>query len=308
MSEQDSQTESIACADEAEWLSARRGGLGSSDAPAILEVSAWKSPLQVYSEKLGIIEPDAVESEAMEWGKALEPVIAQRYVKETGRFLQDPGRFTIQRSRRYPLMLATLDRFVAAGNHRGLGILEIKTTGSFKADQWEEEPPLPYQVQVQHQLAVMGFAWASIAVLIGGQKFRWLDVERNDRFIALLIEREAAFWERLQKHEPPPPDPSEATKEILAKLYPKDVGTSVALPGEALEWDRLRVEAKDQIKHWEAKEREAENLLKAHIGDATFGVLPSGITYSWKAGIRRGYTVEETSVRTLRRQEPKGGK
>lgn len=297
--------EILALPDKPSWLAARRDGIGSSDAAAVLAVSPYQSPLQVYAEKLQIVEPDDTEIERMEWGLLLEEPIAARYRVVTGRALVDPGRFTIQRSRTRPFMQATLDRDILPIDDRGPGLLEIKTTGHYKADEWEDGPPLLYQVQVQHQLAVTGYQWGSLAVLIGGQRLVWADVERNDRFIALLIEREEEFWGRLLRHEPPSADASEATKDILAKLYPTDTGATVALPGDAVAWDIQRLEAIEELKIAEEKKRMAENLLKAHIGEAAFGVLPDGTRYSWQASSRKAYQVAETTVRTLRRQRSK---
>lgn len=286
--------------DRDSWLKARMAGISSSDAAAVLGVSPWKSPFTLYAEKLGLVDTDAEESEAMRWGTLLEPVIATRYGEETQRPLHDPGRFTLRQSPRHPFMLATLDREILTPNERGVvGVLEIKTTGQFRVDEWAEEPPVYYQVQVQHQLAVTGYAWGSLAVLIGGQRFLWVDIERRDDFIALLVEREAAFWDRVQRLDPPTPDAT--SKDILHRLYPKDTGASIALPAEALEWDRRLLEAKDQLKRWESVKDECEALLKGAIGQASVGVLTDGTRYQWKASERKGYVVEATSVRSLRR-------
>lgn len=287
------------------WLKGRRFGIGASEASAVLGLNPWKSPLQLYAEKLELAEPDAVESEAMEWGLLLEPVIADRYRAATGRKLADPEPNTLYRSREHDFMTASFDRLIV-GDPRGVGVLQIKTTGQFKADDWEDEPPVYYQVQTQQEMAIAGATWGSLAVLIGGQRFRWFDLARNDRFVGLLIEREAAFWQRLVTMDPPPVDGSDSAREVLRRLYPRETpGLVVNLPGEAMEWDNgLRV-LKDSIKGNEEMKQELENRIKAAIGEAECGVLPNGTTYTWKASERKGYVVEATTVRTLRRKEAK---
>jgi putative phage-type endonuclease len=289
---------------EAEWLELRRGGLGSSDAAAVLGVSSFKSPLALYAEKLGLAEPEA-ESPAMRWGKLLEATIAQEYARETGRAVYHPK--ILLQHEKHEFMLATPDRFATVhkapktftttlADHTLL--VEIKTAGAYKADDWAEEPPLEYQVQVQHGLAVTGFDLASLVVLIGGQRLLWVDLERNDRFIAVLIEREREFWERIQKLEPPAA--TGADKETLAKLYPKETGTSVDLPREALDWDKRLQEAKEELKRWELVKDESEALLKGWIGEATYGVLPDGAgRYSWKQ-VRQEIAAKEAHVREFR--------
>lgn len=297
------QPDEIVLLDRESWLKERDAGLGSSDAAAILGASPWKSAFALYVEKLGLRQPSHEESEAMEWGRILEPIIATRYEQETQRPLRDPGRFTIQRSRRHPFMLATLDREILMPNLVGSrGVLEIKTTG--RGDDWAEAPPLVHQIQLQHQLAVSGHAWGSLAVLIGGQRFLWLDMERNPRFIALLIEREEEFWDRIQRLEPPPPTGQDV--KLLPRLYPRDDGEAITLPPEAAEWDYRLREAKDHLKHWQSVANEAQALLTGAIGSASVGILPDGSRYTWRASERAAYEVAASTVRTLRRhvEEP----
>jgi putative phage-type endonuclease len=295
------------CASRDEWLTARRHGLGSSDAAALLGVSAgvnaWASPLTLFAEKLDLIDEAERKTaiELLEWGLALEAPIASRYARETGRELIDPGRFTLVRSPEHPFMHATIDRQLVDPD-RGPGVLEIKTAGWIKREDWLEEPPLAYQVQVQHQLAVTGFQWGSLAVLIGGQIFRWCDVERNDRFIDALIAREAEFWRRVEAREPPMPDDTAVCLELLRRLFPSHIaGKVVELPVEADTWDQERLQAKADMDAAEARKRLAESQLIAALGDAEIGILPCGVRYSYKSGPRKGYTVAETTVRTLRR-------
>lgn len=289
------------------WLKGRRFGIGASEASAVLGLNPWKSPLQLYAEKLEVAELDAAESEAMEWGLLLEPVIADKYAAATGRKLADPEPWTLYRSRQHEFMTATFDRLIV-GDPRGLGVLQIKTTGAFKAEEWEDEPPVYYQVQTQQEMAIAGATWGSLAVLIGGQRFRWFDLARNDRFVGLLVEREAAFWQRLVTMDPPTPDGSESAREILRRLYPKETpGLTVNLPGEVIEWDAELLAVKDMGKQYEAKKTELENKIKAAIGEAESGVLPNGVTYTWKASERHEQPREArvSIVRTLRRKEAK---
>jgi predicted phage-related endonuclease len=263
--------------------------------------------MQLFAEKLEMVEPDA-SSEAMRWGQILEGPLAEHYATETGRRLHDPGRYTLRRARAVPFMVATLDReIVLAGEKPVPAPLEIKTTAGYGFDAWNDEPPIYVLIQVQHQLAVTGWAWASVAVLLGGRTFRWYDVPRHDAFIAKLIEAEAVFYDQLRTKTMPTVDGSQATRDVLRALYPKEIsGLVVNLPGEAAEWDTRRLEAIAEIRSWEGVKAEAENKLKAALGEAEIGVLPNGMTtYTYKASERAGYTVQPTVVRTLRRKETK---
>lgn len=291
------------------WLQARKTGIGATDAAVILGLSKYKSPLALYAEKAGLVDEDDQEHDALEWGRRLEPVIAAKYEEVTGRTTFDPGAFELQRNASEPWMFATLDRIVTAPPADGAlpydspGVLELKTAAAWARDQWDKEPPPIYQVQVQHQLAVTGHLWGSIAVLIGGRTFRWQDIERNETFIARLMALEHEFWLRIQRRDPPPPDGTRATSEVLAMLYPHEEHEQTQLPAEAAGWDIQRETAIRAIEQAEEKKTEAENRIKAAIGNHAIGVMPNGVRYHWKSINRKAYAVEASSYRKLTRVE-----
>ena len=77
------------------------------------------------------------------------------------------------------------------------------------------------------------------------------------------------------------------------------------LNGDHLGEMEKRLAALEALKIAEAAKTAAENHLKAALGEAETGVLANGVAYTWKASERKGYVVEATSVRTLRRKEIK---
>jgi putative phage-type endonuclease len=56
-----------------DWLTWRRGGLGSSDIPIIMGVSPWRTPHQLWQEKTKKIEAKQFSNFAIERGNRLEP-------------------------------------------------------------------------------------------------------------------------------------------------------------------------------------------------------------------------------------------
>lgn len=292
-----------------QWLEKRAGGIGGSDAAAVLGLNPWKSAYTLWAEKSGLVlEPNLDEIEHIEWGKVLEEPIAKRYVRETSRTLIDHGRYAIQIHDLHPFMHCTIDREIMPINGNGPGDLSVKNAGEFQRCHWEEEPPLHYQAQLQHELAVTGMQWGSFAALIGGNKFRWMDMPRNDKFLRFLIEKEEEFWDRVMRGEPPPTDASDSTREVLLRLYPRDTGASKALPFEAADWLERRRKLKEDEKGTKAALQEVENQIKAAIGEASIGMLPDGSGFSWKHQHRAAYTVAETDFRVLREIKPKGAK
>ena len=287
-----------------EWLEARRQGIGGSDAPIILGLTN-KTPLQLWAEKLGLAE-EMVETPAMWWGKRLEPIVAEHFGLLTECTLEALGEFTLVRHPSVaPFQFATLDR-VITGDERGPGVLEVKTAGSFRSGEWEDDCPPAYFAQVQHQISATGFAWGAICVLLGGQDFRWMPIERNEEYIAYLIRKEEAFWQCVQDQIEPPAEA--ADNKLINQIHPapKEAGSLVQLGADALEWDGRRAHAIEIIKEAEQVKDAAEASLKQAIGEAEIGSLPDGTSFHWSTQTRPEHTVKESTFRVLRRKSAKG--
>jgi putative phage-type endonuclease len=292
----------VSSADRAAWLEARRSGLGSSDAPVALGLSPWRSRLQLYAEKIGV-EPEAEAGEPAYWGSILEPHVLERFAKETGRTVTRAG--VLLRSRPRPWQLATLDgqQFDAARGV-GPGFVEVKCTSL--GGRWDEGVPPYVTAQVQHQLAVTGYTWGSVAVLFNGRDFHWVDVERDDGMIAWLNEAELAFWRAVEKLEPPDPLGTDDDRKTIARLFPEATNPDpLVLDGSWLDLDERRDEIQTEAKRLGAEELEIENRIKLAIGEHAAAILPNGVTYTYKKQTRKGYTVEPAEFRVLRRFEPK---
>lgn len=249
-----------------EWLAWRRKGIGGSDAAAIAGVSRYKSPVEVWLEKTGQVPPEE-QGEPAYWGRVLEDVVAREWSRRTKKKVK--RRLAILRHRHYPFMVANVDRLVI-GEKAGL---EVKTTGAQHRDEWENgRVPDEYVIQVQHYMAVTGFPVWYVAVLIGGQEFRWTTVPREEELIRYLIKIEADFWRLVETRVMPDLDGSRAATELITSMYPQaEPGKKVILPEEARELIAQYDQAKEQEAYWAERKAEAENRLKALMGDAEIG-------------------------------------
>lgn len=288
----------MAASERDRWLEERRNSIGASEVPTVLGLNPWDTPLQLALRKRGEL-PDKEETEAMRMGRKLEPVIAELYEEETGRKTEDVGAYAIQRNPDHPHVHATLDRIVRT--HPGKdGDLQIKTVGAHMAHHWEGMVPLYVQAQVQCEMAVAKLSWGSVAALIGGQRFVWQDIERNDKFIVYMVAEIETFWVMIQRGDLP--EAGATDREALKLLHPQHVETkAIDLPVEAIGFDVQRVQALAEIKSWELLKNKAEARLMQLIGDAEIGILPNGNRYSWKTGERKAYSVPAGMTRTLRR-------
>lgn len=270
-------------ADESSWLAAKQAWIGASEAPVVLGVSPYSSPLKLWSEKTGRIERQA-STAIMRRGNRLEQPVAEMVADETGWTLTDNGRYAVCKHPEIEWMGCTLDRIIEPIDERGPGNLQIKTADWRTAHLWDNGIPLHVAVQVQHELAVTGYTWGVVAVLFGIDDMRRFEFSRNERFIAAMIASEHKFMEHIWTDTPPPLDGSEATADAINRLYPrKDTqGIAVDLPAESADWDERLLEVKKQIKELESEKTELESRIKSAIGEATFGLLPHGGRYQWR--------------------------
>ncbi|MGX5634452.1 YqaJ viral recombinase family nuclease [Bacillus thuringiensis] len=265
--------------DRKAWLEARKQGLGGSDVAAIAGLSKWKSQVQVFLEKTQAIEQEDVQSEAAYFGNVLEEVVAQEFAKRTG--LKVQRRNAILQHSEYPWMLANVDRLIV-GEKVGL---ECKTASEYLKKEWEgEEIPVAYLLQCQHYMAVTGYEAWWIAVLIGGNKFVYKKIERDEDIIQYLINMERDFWlGHVEKDEPPMFDGSEASTQLLKQMYPESIEDSSVRLGKQ---EELLIEAREQVDReievLKEQKAEYENKLKAKLGSHEKGTTEN-YTIHWKS-------------------------
>ena len=178
-------------------------------------------------------------------------------------------------------MLANLDGVIHTSD--GDFIFEAKTTNAFLSKEWEDGIPDSYMLQVQHYMAVTGYMGAYIAVLIGGNTFKYKFIERDDELIEMLIQLEKDFWNHVQEFIPPPLDGSNASAAFLNARFPDSIPLSkVELPLNAVELIRRYDAACEQLKLLEEQKQEAENLLKQMLGEHEYGII-GDIIITWKS-------------------------
>lgn len=263
-----------------EWLAARRNGIGGSDVGSILGFNKYKSPYQVWLDKTGQLEPDDLTSEPAYWGNVLEEVVAQEFTERTGKRVRRANRMFSHP--KYPFLNANIDRDIVGEN----AILECKTANSFLSSHWEgDNIPEQYIFQVQHYMNVLDRDYAYVAVLIGGQRFLWKKVERDQELIDLIQERLVTFWEvNVKQNIPPAIDGSQATTDFLIDRYKDDYqGNEITLGKSEDDLITALNEQKETRKIIDETIKQLENELKLKLGEAEaeVGITPHHII-QWK--------------------------
>jgi putative phage-type endonuclease len=278
----------------AEFLERRRSGIGGSDIPAILGISPWRTPLDVYRAK---VEPqqdaDDEQSEPAYWGTVLEDVVAREYAMRTGARIQRVN--TQLRHPRVDCMVANIDRAIVLPGTRarldaqGLlvgatGILECKTANAFKASDWgrdgdDEAIPVHYAAQGMAYLSVTGLPYCDFAVLIGGQRFVTKRLERDEAVIREIEQRVAAWWaDHVEARIPPPPQ----NAEDITALFPSDNGETVEADEQLLIDFNEAVAMREQIERLETDLEQRVNAMKLAIGEASAIGINGRPIVTWK--------------------------
>jgi putative phage-type endonuclease len=279
----------------------RRTFLGGSDMAAILGLSPWKTPYQLWLEKTSEAPPEDNDSGVKRRGRRLEPVIVD-WMRE------DYGLKIIAHNERYvdqelPFLSCEVD-FEHDEMENGVVITEnaeVKTVHPSHAkdwgDEWSDEIPLYYTAQAAFGQMITGRESTLFAVLIGADDLRAYRVKRDDELISTLREKAIRFWALVEKRTPPP----------IINLQDARLAWSVSQPGSITATDEVSAWVKElqQVKKIiSGREAEAELLEmkiasfmqeKEQLLDARGNRLAT-----WKLQRRKGYTVEPTEFRVMR--------
>lgn len=181
-----------------EWLEMRRNLVMASDSPVIMGMSPWKTPLQLYNEKISG-DPTFCNS-AMDRGKRLEDPAREEFEKITGSFI-------------YPVVkIHETEKWLGAScdgwNDSGT-LVEIKCPGKDDHDlALEGLTPYKYYAQLQHLMYVFGvnkiqyFSYRPQ----DRQPTALVEVDLCPEFIEEWIKKARLFYECIKTKTPPTPD------------------------------------------------------------------------------------------------------
>jgi putative phage-type endonuclease len=255
----------------------RKTGIGGSDSAAALGMSPWKSPLQLYLDKIGQSDP-VVETDAMRFGNLLEPIVIAEYARRTGQVvLRDPEALR----RRYaaePHMIAHLDGLVETGNEPI--VVEAKTARDDRGwgDPGTDDIPQAYLLQATHNMIVAGAKQCDVPVLIRGSDFRIYTVVWRPELVELVIAGEREFWEAVQRKEPPSPK----TLAEINQRWRTSSAASIELPPNMADAVAELAVAREQITHYETIAEELEGDVKAAMQFFDTATVDGIVVATWK--------------------------
>ncbi len=180
------------------WLDWRDGGIGGSEAAAVMGSSPYVDVIELFQRKMHML-PDLIPNEAMERGHRLEPEARLLFELETG--LKMPPACYIHPE--YDFIRSSLDGISVDENI----ILEIKCPGLTTHREALNGKIKPYYyTQIQHQLLTTGAKFAyyySYTDMPDIETSVLMEVQRDEPYITRLIERESDFWQYVLRKEEP---------------------------------------------------------------------------------------------------------
>ncbi|MDU0077713.1 YqaJ viral recombinase family protein [Bacillus velezensis] len=263
-----------------EWLLERRKGIGGSDASVILGLNKWRTAFELWLDKTGQVPVSESASEAAYFGSILEDIVAKEFEVRSGKKVR--RKKSMLKHPEHDFILANVDRMIVGEK----AILECKTTSAYNLKEWEnDEIPADYIVQVQHYLGVLGpqYKKAYFAVLIGGNKFVWKEIERDDELIEMIFTAEVEFWNTaVLGGVAPALDGSSAAEEYLKKRYAETESNKV-IDLTAVNRERIKqyLQLKESIAELQLQAKELENQIKHEMKEAEYGFIGNYQT-SWK--------------------------
>lgn len=294
--------ESFPVADRDEWLARRALDLTASDIAAAVGLDPFKSPLQLYAEKTGLIMP-AADNAMMRRGRWLESAVLAALADECPHwqiakanvYLRDPE-----------LRLgATPDATAIDPAAPGLINVQCKVVSRPAYERhWAEGPPTGYVLQTLTETMLVGARTGLLAALVVDTYSAELylhPVARHEGAEARVKAVATEFWGNVASGRRPAADYARDA-EVIAALNPTSVATPVLdLTGDNRLAELLpqREVLREMIRLDKKRLDEMDAEIKDKLGSAEVAELP-GWRVSWKTQHRNEHVVKATDYRVLR--------
>lgn len=279
----------------------RRKHIGSSDAAAVLGLSPWRTPREVWLEKTGRLDDSdaAPTSIAVKMGIAWEAVGVQAVADLLGvtvicsEMMIHPG----------GILAANFDAI-------GLDMLghwvPIETKWSSNDDRWGPESagldgvPQEYAVQVLHQLAVCGAPRGFLGVGLvrhrGAPEHRLYEIAPPPDMVAGLIRELESWWRRHVVGDVPPDDPEPCSLDVLRRVRRTPSRTAEVDPDLVTMYHEQDAAAK---RYADAAEQTKRAIIQS-MGDAEVGMVGGVPVITATRQTVKGYTVAEREQTVFR--------
>ena len=245
-----------------QWLEERKKGIGGTDISALMNVNLYKTPLDVFNEKVNDVE-ETEPTPAMIFGQKAEKLVIEYWEEQTGIQTFESPYFV---DGTHSFLRGTPDRMYKTSNGE-LGILECKTSRDMV-----EEGDLKFMAffcQLQWYMGLSGAKFGQIAILARNTcEFKTFEYEFEQSLYEQMVSKAVDFWENhVVKNIPPEPT---NTKDLTI-LFPEHIKGKYLEASQVVYDDIMTIKKiKENIKSLEEKlhimEFNIKDILKDHEG------------------------------------------
>ncbi len=172
-------------------------GIDAIDISVIMGINKYKSSYKLYLEKIALLEEskkieEILEEEASEaayWDSNAKETLSREFSIRSGKKVRKENKQLIDEE--YDFIIGNVHRKLVGEN----AILMCKTENVFLPREWNGgELPASYLLECQHYMRISKADKCYIASLIGGKKFVYKEVLRDEEVINMIIKIEKDFW------------------------------------------------------------------------------------------------------------------
>jgi putative phage-type endonuclease len=261
-----------------EQLATRRTGITGTDSAAIMGKSPWKGRQSVWLDKLHPELAKKVDNNAVYWGSKLEATVIDEYARLFDVKVEKPKESMFHPEFDWILgsvdgICRPIDKKTATSEY----LLEAKTTGQFHKDNWGPSGsnlvPIHYLYQCMHYMIVTGYQRCDVAVLIGGQDFRYYHIYEDAELQQMMIDQYKDFWFNyvVARKMPPEEANDRAMDDYIERKYARARERIICIDKGH---EKLKkacsalLEARKVFSTAEETRKQAEKTLKEMMADA----------------------------------------
>ncbi len=259
--------------------------LGGSDIGAILGLSKYRTPLDVWLEKTGKSNNET-NNLPIRFGTFAEEFVASEYVQATGYQVAHQLEPIIHEM--HPFLQGHIDRFAfangALANTKPSHLLECKTANPFARSDWgdvgSDEVPMSYLAQCHWYLALTQLDRCDLAVLFGNSEFRIYQIDRDLELESTLIEKAVHFWQHHVMTDVPPNPQSLSDYQHL--FHTEVAGKTIAASTQDVELITQFHVLTKELGDKEQVLSQIKEQIMAHMGDAEKLCYQDQVLATWK--------------------------
>lgn len=275
--------------------------LGGSDAAAVMGLSPWHTPLELWQQKTGRTPPrapDPDQQRRFNRGKKLEPFIVEMAVDKLVDMGLDVELLAVNqryRDAEHPFLACEIDMELRITGTVVIGDTEVvmqgehingdaKSVSGFARKKWGQEDtedvPIEYAAQFMHGLGVTGRRYCLVAAL---RSFDDVDIYwtvRDEETIAAMRQKMVEFWQNCVLADVPP-DPIKFSD--IKALFPLDDGSAIEATQEVADLVARYAEAKRMQKTGEDHAEELQFRIAEYMRPHARLTFEGRDLLTWKA-------------------------